>query len=106
MKVTLPAGTPELHQPAAQPELFEVPDDALLESVITGLRQTPKRISPVWFYDERGSHLFDQITELPEYYVTRTELAIFRTHGRDIAEPHPRGRFRRRDGRPRRGVGV
>ena len=55
-------------------------DRALLASVLEGLRQHPKRISPVWFYDERGSCLFDEICELPEYYVTRTELAILREH--------------------------
>ena len=51
-------------------------DRALLESVLEGLRRRPKRISPVWFYDERGSCLFDEICELPEYYLTRTELSI------------------------------
>ena len=37
---------------------------AALASVLDGLRQRPKRLSPVWFYDERGSCLFDQICEL------------------------------------------
>jgi L-histidine N-alpha-methyltransferase len=41
-----------------------------------GLTATPKWLSPVWFYDERGSQLFDEITRLPEYYPTRTERAI------------------------------
>jgi len=82
---TLPSGTPELHQASAQPELFDSVDDALAASVIEGLRQAPKRISPVWFYDERGSCLFDQITELPEYYVTRTELGIMREKLPEIA---------------------
>jgi len=44
--------------------------------VITGLRKTPKEMHPKYFYDERGSQLFDQICELPEYYPTRTEQAI------------------------------
>ena len=51
---------------------------ALAASVLEGLRRRPKRISPVWFYDERGSCLFDQICELPEYYLTRVELSILR----------------------------
>jgi L-histidine N-alpha-methyltransferase len=58
---------------------------APLAAVLTGLRERPKRISPVWFYDERGSSLFDEICELPEYYVTRTELAIMREHLPEIA---------------------
>jgi len=60
-------------------------DRALLASVLEGLRQHPKRISPVWFYDERGSCLFDEICELPEYYVTRTELAILQRHLPEMA---------------------
>jgi L-histidine N-alpha-methyltransferase len=55
-----------------------VEDRALAVSVLEGLRRRPKRISPVWFYDERGSCLFDEICELPEYYLTRVELSIMR----------------------------
>lgn len=49
------------------------------------LSQTPHRISPKWFYDAEGSRLFDAICELPEYYPTRTELALLDRHGPDIA---------------------
>jgi dimethylhistidine N-methyltransferase len=49
------------------------------------LASHPRRISPKWFYDERGSRLFDAICELPEYYPTRTELAILTGHAREIA---------------------
>jgi dimethylhistidine N-methyltransferase len=45
----------------------------------------PRAISPKWFYDERGSQLFDAICELPEYYPTRTELAILTQHAKEIA---------------------
>jgi L-histidine Nalpha-methyltransferase len=45
-------------------------------AVRDGLASTPKRLPPWLFYDEAGSRLFDQITELPEYYLTRTERAI------------------------------
>jgi dimethylhistidine N-methyltransferase len=45
-------------------------------AVREGLASTPKRLPPWLFYDEAGSRLFDQITELPEYYLTRTERAI------------------------------
>ena len=49
-----------------------------------GLTAKPKTLSPWLFYDERGSALFEQITELPEYYVTRTERSIFAAHASEI----------------------
>ena len=49
---------------------------ALRHDVATGLVSDPKEIPPKWFYDERGSALFSQITRLPEYYQTRVERAI------------------------------
>ena len=60
--------------------------DPALVAVLEGLRRTPKHLSPVWFYDERGSRLFDRICELPEYYLTRTETAILRDHVAEMAE--------------------
>jgi L-histidine Nalpha-methyltransferase len=59
--------------------------EAFLDDVLEGLGQTPKQLSPKYFYDTRGSQLFDAICELPEYYVTRTELAILETHAVSIA---------------------
>ncbi len=53
--------------------------------VIHGLKQKQKRIPPKFFYDEAGSLLFDQICELPEYYPTRTEMALLRQHADEIA---------------------
>ena len=50
---------------------------AVLDEVLTGLKQRPRTISPKFFYDEHGSRLFEAITELPEYYPTRTELSVF-----------------------------
>ena len=49
----------------------------MLDEVIAGLTERPKRIAPKFFYDERGSKLFEAITRLPEYYLTRTEMALF-----------------------------
>ena len=49
-----------------------------LAEIIEGLQQPEKTISPKYFYDERGSQLFDEITQLPEYYPTETELTIMR----------------------------
>lgn len=50
------------------------------EDVLAGLSATPKATPPKYFYDERGSQLFDRITELEEYYPTRTEVGIMRAH--------------------------
>ena len=44
-----------------------------LDDALTGLSAEPKQIAPKYFYDERGSELFDQICQTPEYYPTRTE---------------------------------
>jgi dimethylhistidine N-methyltransferase len=60
-----------------------VPDDEL-DALIDGLRQPEKMISPKYFYDERGSQLFDEITRLPEYYPTETELGIMRDNIEEI----------------------
>jgi dimethylhistidine N-methyltransferase len=49
------------------------------------LANRPHHISPKWFYDTRGSQLFEQICELPEYYPTRTEMALLARHASDIA---------------------
>ncbi|MCS5567726.1 MAG: L-histidine N(alpha)-methyltransferase [Pseudomonadales bacterium] len=51
-----------------------------------GLSTDPKSLSPKFFYDQRGSALFEAITDLPEYYLTRAELSILRSHGDEIAE--------------------
>ena len=61
------------------------PADQLSVEVLSGLQKTPKQLSPVWFYDEFGSFLFESICELPEYYVTRTELAIMHQHAAEMA---------------------
>lgn len=48
-------------------------DAALRADVLHGLTRTPKTLPPKWFYDARGSELFEEITRLPEYYPTRAE---------------------------------
>jgi L-histidine Nalpha-methyltransferase len=52
--------------------------------VIQGLTQTPKTLPCRYFYDDRGSELFEQITDLPEYYPTRTEQSILETYVSEI----------------------
>ena len=55
-------------------------------AVVEGLSRRQKSIQPKFFYDRRGSELFDAITELPEYYPTRTEIGILDRHGAEMAE--------------------
>jgi L-histidine N-alpha-methyltransferase len=59
--------------------------EALAADVLAGLTATPKTLPPKWFYDGRGSELFDEITRLPEYYPTRTERAILAARAGEIA---------------------
>ena len=57
----------------------------MLDEVLSGLAATPRRIAPKYFYDARGCELFDAICRLPEYYPTRTELAIMAAHAPAMA---------------------
>jgi L-histidine N-alpha-methyltransferase len=58
----------------------------LRADVATGLSAEPKWLPPKWFYDARGSELFEEITRLPEYYPTRAEREILATHADEIAQ--------------------
>lgn len=60
-------------------------DTAFREDVLAGLAQRHKAIPARWFYDETGSQLFEDITQLPEYYPTRAEAEILERHGADFA---------------------
>ncbi len=64
---------------------LEPPTADFLRQVISGLSATPRTLPSKFFYDARGAELFQQICELPEYYVTRTETAILRAHGAEMA---------------------
>jgi L-histidine N-alpha-methyltransferase len=59
--------------------------DGLRADVRAGLTASPKTLPPKYFYDARGSELFDEITRLPEYYLTRAETAILVQHAAQIA---------------------
>lgn len=65
---------------------------ALREELAAGLLARPAQVAPKFLYDALGSRLFDAITELPEYYPTRTERAIFDAHASAIAQATGRGR--------------
>jgi L-histidine Nalpha-methyltransferase len=74
---------------APRVDVYLTADDlrnALRSDAARGLRSTPKDIPPKWFYDTRGSQLFDDITRLPEYYPTRCERAILVERADEIAE--------------------
>jgi L-histidine N-alpha-methyltransferase len=60
-------------------------DAALRADVLHGLTRTPKTLPPKWFYDARGSELFEEITRLPEYYPTRAEREILLARSTEIA---------------------
>ena len=64
---------------------------AFASDVLDGLSQQPKQLPPKYFYDSAGSELFEQITQLPEYYPTRTELGILRERGADLRAIIPPG---------------
>ncbi|MET9610457.1 L-histidine N(alpha)-methyltransferase [Streptomyces sp. NPDC006512] len=60
-------------------------ESALRTDVLRGLTATPKELPPKWFYDARGSELFEEITRLPEYYPTRAEREILLARAQEIA---------------------
>lgn len=61
-------------------------ESSLRSDVLAGLTAAPKWLPPKWFYDAQGSALFEKITELPEYYPTRTERSILRRAAGEIAD--------------------
>ncbi len=65
--------------------------EELLRDSLAGLQAETKTLSPKWLYDERGSALFEQITTLPEYYLTRTEAGILMDHAHQLAGMVPAG---------------
>ena len=80
----------EVESTVRSPEFIQAyrPDPAAMrDELLAGLRAPQARVSPKYLYDALGSRLFEAITELPEYYPTRTEAAIFDAHA---------GRHRRR----------
>lgn len=61
-------------------------DPAFRRDILDGLSRSPKATPARWFYDTRGSELFEQITELPEYYPTRTEIALLDAYCGKVAQ--------------------
>jgi dimethylhistidine N-methyltransferase len=72
---------------ATAPELTEASSsvlEAVAHEAVKGLTASPRTLAPWLFYDAAGSQLFEQITQLPEYYLTRTERAVFTAHADEI----------------------
>jgi L-histidine N-alpha-methyltransferase len=72
--------------PLALNHLSPISVSPIADDVVAGLSAKPKRLPPRLFYDETGSDLFEQITALPEYYLSRTERAIFTEHASEILQ--------------------
>src|SRR5207253_7051168 len=87
----IPRGTLTVQRPSPDErrmQFIEPPaeTDQFRTDVLRGLRRPAKELPCKYFYDETGSRLFEQICELEEYYLTRTELAIMRKHASEMAE--------------------
>src|SRR5512147_2080726 len=78
---------PPEHQPSGVVRFHNLltPQTSFREDVLAGLSRAQKAIPPKYFYDERGAALFERICELPEYYPTRTEMAIMRAAMPEVA---------------------
>ena len=72
-------------------ERYALVDDEFTPAVLHGLSRPQKTLPCRFFYDARGSELFEEITRLPEYYQTRTEAAILAAHASEMAENVPEG---------------
>ena len=75
------AGTSRFHLA----EEAESPSESFVQDLIRGLGSSPKTLPCHWFYDEIGSQLFEEICELPEYYLTRCERSILEKRATEIA---------------------
>ena len=82
--LSLSESAPEDLQDASPGAVPETTPGTVQDHALRGLAATPRTLPPWLFYDQRGSELFEQITELPEYYLTRTERSLLATHTGDI----------------------
>jgi L-histidine Nalpha-methyltransferase len=85
----MPDGMPVEAPPQLAIDVRFTPEEraeALRADALRGLTAEPKELSPQWFYDERGSALFDEITRLPEYYLTEREREILREQAGEVAD--------------------
>lgn len=74
-----------------RPDVESAPDRGFAASVIAGLSRPRKSLPCRFFYDARGSALFEEITKLPEYYLSRTEIAILEDYANEMTDTAPEG---------------
>ncbi len=79
------SASPPMPSYVTSKDRVDLQQDSFTREVITGLSQPSKSIACKFLYDRRGSLLFDQICDLPEYYPTRTELGIMRHHAQEMS---------------------
>ncbi len=72
------------------PSAPAAPQSEFARDVLAGLGKTPKTISPKYFYDSEGSRLFEDITQIAEYYPTRSEIEILKSHAADMGALFPK----------------
>src|SRR5881227_28247 len=70
---------------AAPQQISTSESSDFVADVVAGLSSNPRALPCKYFYDDRGAALFQRICELPEYYITRTEIQILRLHGAEMA---------------------
>ena len=85
-RLTYP-GAEQTSRTESEPRRGKTSRSQFRNDVLAGLSARPRRLSSVYFYDDVGSALFQRITELPEYYLTRVEQQILETHADRIIEP-------------------
>ena len=81
-----PVGTRSLVNKKITPAVEAAAKENFREEVLRSLAKSPRELPCKFFYDERGAQLFQQICELREYYITRTEIEILRLHGAEMAK--------------------
>ena len=86
MRIAQAPRTTRRLQPATAPQLRRAPDPMLAE-VLAGLERRPRSIPSRYFYDERGTRLFQWISNLPDYYLTRVERQILAARGAAMVAP-------------------
>ena len=79
-------------KPEIEDGQMSLADPAFRADVLAGLERRPRAIPARWFYDRKGSELFEAITDLPEYYPTRTETTILKTMCPDLVAHVGKGR--------------
>jgi dimethylhistidine N-methyltransferase len=89
--VTFPTADATLQTPAFEP-VAAVSEAPVARAVRAGLSTRPRRLPPWLFYDQAGSLLFERITALPEYYLTRTERGILTAHASEIVARAAQGK--------------